>query len=134
MIKIGLSTRRPACTACNPPIGARISLWLRNTMARARQGIRAVTLQGRYGHLPMSMRLDRDDVRHYARLAQGHGLTPSLAGYLEFRILSADPLLPSPLEVTVAGSAQALAGSRADRFLFADPVRAEQDFLRLLEP
>ena len=128
MIKIGSST------ACDPHSGARIGGWLRKAMGWAQRSFGSVTIHGRYGHLPMSMRLDQDDVRHYARLAQGHGLTPSLAGYIEFRILSADPLLPSPLEVTVGGSMRALADSRADRFLFADPVRAEQDFLRLLEP
>ena len=79
------------------------------------------------------MRLDRDDVRHYARLARQHGLQPSLGGYLDFRIRTADFPLPSPLERAMAGFAQGPGGPCADQFLFADPGRAEQDFLRLLD-
>jgi hypothetical protein len=93
-----------------------------------------MVIEGHYGSQAVSMRLERDDARHYARLAQQHGLQPSLAGYLDFRIRTADLPMPSPLEMKMAGFAQDLAGARVDQFRFADPSRAEQDFLRLLEP
>jgi hypothetical protein len=93
-----------------------------------------VTIEGHYGSRAVSMRLERNDVCHYARLARAHGLEPSLGGYLDFRWRTADLPLPSPLERTVAGFIQGAADTRADRFLFVDPVRAEQDFLQLLEP
>ncbi|HYE38960.1 MAG TPA: hypothetical protein VEB23_03460, partial [Ramlibacter sp.] len=43
----------------------------------------AMVIEGHYGSQAVSMRLDRDDARHYARLARQHGLQPSLAGYLD---------------------------------------------------
>ena len=151
MTKIRLLTLRPVPAQVERPTGRRahrrlslalVEAWhacaavarrtvrtLEHTRAR-----RMVTIEGHYGNRAVSMRLDRNDVCHYARLARAHGLEPSLGGYLEFRLRPADLPLPSPLERTVAGFIQGTTDTRADRFLFADPERAEQDFLQLLEP
>lgn len=150
MTKTGSPTPRTIDATAQPPVGARFRTLLDEALTRARRSFRAmvpdaaarskcsawkrtVTIEGYYEHQAMSMRLDRNDVRHYAGLAQKLGLEPSLAGYLDFRIRTAELLLPSPLELRVAGARQSLAGRRADRFLFAEPTRAEQDFLQMLD-
>jgi hypothetical protein len=151
MTKTRLLTLRAVPSQVKPPtgrgmfqrLGAAIAgAWrvlsaaVRRVMQSIERGAppRMMTIEGHYGNRVVSMRLDRHDVRHYARLARAHGLEPSLGGYLDFRLRTADLPLPSPLERTVAGFMRDSAGTRADQFLFADPDRAERDFLQLLEP